>query len=300
MSLTVSPKALFVASGLVALLGAGGVYTSFTGLSDEEAKVAALRTKVRDEKDVRLELEKTTTDVVGLRAKLKHLEEGVPNFAYIPSMAKELELAGRSHGIEVLGVRPVADPAAKKEVAGEKKTRKAYEELTIQVKGRGSYTAIANFVRSLTNFPKIVAVRMLTLTPKASSEDPFAAPKLDADIEIRAYAFKDSGPAAEASPVFGDESAAGAKPQWRRANPKTGKLDAPGAALPYDPAAPKASPRFSVPEDAPQGGKKPAPKTPRPNATVAEASHSAATRMEPTRFNPSGEGSARRGDRHGS
>ena len=55
--LRVSPKLLYVATGLVAVLGAGAVYLQFSALGDEEAKVAALRTQARDEKEIRAELE---------------------------------------------------------------------------------------------------------------------------------------------------------------------------------------------------------------------------------------------------
>ncbi|MER3496675.1 MAG: hypothetical protein C4320_07850, partial [Armatimonadota bacterium] len=188
-----NPKMLFLASGVVAVAGAGLVYTTYMGLSEAEARVAALRQQARDEKAVRRELASAASDIAVLRAKLRHLEEGVPPFAYVPSMAKELELTGRSHGLEILGVRPMPDPAAKKD-AGDRKSAPPYQEMIIAVKARGSYGSVMRFVQSLTTFQKIVAVRMLTLSPKVKSDNPMGAPSLDADIEIRAYVFKDAAP----------------------------------------------------------------------------------------------------------
>ncbi len=194
---TLSPKTFYIASGLVAVLGAGATYTAYTGLSTAETRVAALRGEARDEKDVKAELAKTQTQIEELRTKLRHLEEGVPSFAYIPTMTRELETVGRSHGIEVLGIRPMPAPATAKKDDGEAKTKPAYEELTIAVKGRGDYGSVMRFVQALTRFPKIVEVRMLTLEPKIDTKNPLARPLLDADIEMRAYAFKDAEPAAK-------------------------------------------------------------------------------------------------------
>ena len=200
MKLALSPKTFFFAAGLVAVLGAGAMYMAYSNLGEMDAKVASLRKEARDEKEVQAQLEKTGVAIEGLRKKLNHLEEGVPQFAYIPTMTRELESAGRARGIEVLGVRPMPTQETKKD-DGERPERKAYQELTIQVKGRGSYGSVMRFVQSLTRFPKIVEVRMLTLSPKIDSAAPLASPQLDADIELRAYAFKDDAPAASAEKV---------------------------------------------------------------------------------------------------
>ncbi len=42
---------------------------------------------------------------------------------------------------------------------------------------------------------------MLTLSPKLDAKNPLATPELDADIELRAYAFKDDAPAAKVEKV---------------------------------------------------------------------------------------------------
>ena len=200
MTLRLQPKTFFLAAGLVAVVGAGAIYTAYTGLTEADGRVAALRREARDEKTVRAELAKTQAAIGELSAKLRHLEEGVPSFAYIPSMTRELETVGRADGLEVLGIRPMVSPPSgdDKEPKGAKK---AYEELTIAVRGRGSYGAVKRFLQGLTRFPKIVEVRTLTLAPKTEPGKTDAAPKLDADITIRAYAFKDAAPAVEANPT---------------------------------------------------------------------------------------------------
>ena len=201
MKVRINPKTFFIASGVIFVAGAGAMYTAYAGLGEAESRVAALRKEARDEKEVTAQLAKTGKAIETLRGKLHHLEAGVPQFAYIPSMTKELEAMGRGRGIEILGIRPMPAPAASKKTEGEKPERKAYQELTIAVKGRGSYGAVMRFIQALTRFPKIVEVRMLTLSPKLDPNAPPGNPVLDADIELRAYAFKDDAPAAKVEKV---------------------------------------------------------------------------------------------------
>ena len=69
------------------------------------------------------------------------------------------------------------------------KRKKPYTELDIEVRGRGSYRAVMSFVSALQSFPKIVAARTLSLTPKVDRNDPSGAVKLDTTIELRTYLF---------------------------------------------------------------------------------------------------------------
>jgi Tfp pilus assembly protein PilO len=122
---------------------------------------------------------------------LKHLEEGIPDFAYIPSLMTELEKAGKQFGIKILGVRPIPKPMT----PGKKgdSSKKAYEELAIEVKGFGNYGSVMRFVNSLQQFPKIVAARSVQLTPKADPGQ--MRPDLDVVVELRAYVFPEAKPA---------------------------------------------------------------------------------------------------------
>jgi len=171
------------------VLGAVASYMGYSQMTSAEAEVAQLKSQVKDEKEVQKELDASKTKVLECSDKLKHLEAGVPDFAYVPTLMTELEKTGKQYGIQILGVRPVPKPI----VAGKKddsaKSKPAYDELTIEVKGFGSYGSIMRFVNSLTEFPKIIAARSVQLTPKA---DPGATrPDLDMVVELRAYVFAD-------------------------------------------------------------------------------------------------------------
>lgn len=188
-----NPKTYMIMAIGTLALGAVASYFGYSQMTGVEAEVAQLKGKVKDEKTVQQELDASKTKLEECAVQLKHLEQGVPDFAYVPSLMVELEKSGKKFGIQILGVRPIpkqARPGTKEDSA---KAKKAYEELAIEVKGFGSYGSIMRFVNSLTEFPKIIAARSVSLTPKA---DPGATnTALDMVVELKAYVFADKAQA---------------------------------------------------------------------------------------------------------
>ena len=116
-----------------------------------------------------------------------HLEKCVPEFAYVPTLMTDLETIGKQNNIEVLGVRPM--PAVdKKGDKGKSTERKSYQELKIEIKGRGTFRAVQGFLKALTTFPKIVAARTVTLAPKMEVGKTSGS-KLDVVVELKTYVF---------------------------------------------------------------------------------------------------------------
>jgi Tfp pilus assembly protein PilO len=76
------------------------------------------------------------------------------------------------------------------------KKKSAYTELNVNVKARGGYADTLRFLNALKVFPKIVAVRTLSIVPKVGGADAKKtdAPILEIDLELRAYAFKEDEP----------------------------------------------------------------------------------------------------------
>ncbi len=181
------PTPWLILAALAALLGAGGMYWQYGSYSSKRAERDQLKKVVRSRRDVQMELEKSQQDLVEARTTLDHLEKGVPEFAYIPTMLKELEQFGLQHGLEVFGVRPLPVPDSDKEKKS-KRNQKPYFELLIEVKGRGRYDAIRSFCEALRTFPKIVAVRAVSLEPKNES-NAVDTSKLDMTIELKAFVF---------------------------------------------------------------------------------------------------------------
>lgn len=171
------------------VLGAGGIFFLWGEVSGQAAEAARIKSSIRSGDDLQQEVWESSAKLVDSEAKLNHLEKGVPDFAYIPTMLKELEMTGKQQGIEVFGVRPITVAEPPKSSDGSKPKRKAYEELAIEVKGRGNYRSVLNFVEALKKFPKIVAARTVALQPIRSAKPDEAQGQLDVTIELRAFVF---------------------------------------------------------------------------------------------------------------
>lgn len=197
-----NPK-VFMALAALALVGGGaGSYFQWSSLQEVQAKSAELRQRMQEPSKVQRQLVESTAKVAEFSAKLNHLEKGVPQMAYVATLLAELDKIGTQNGIDVLGVRPVAAAVTPANVAksADSETsapKKPYEELNIEVKGRGDYAAVRNFVQALQSFPKIVAARTVSITPKVSQGK--GALKLDIAIELRAYLFPGAQPSTPAA-----------------------------------------------------------------------------------------------------
>lgn len=194
-------KMFFILAGLSGLLGVGGVYM----LNGERAglikKRDDLKKQILDEDKLKKQLIDKQVLVNESQEELNHLEKGVPASEYIPTLLAELDRLGREKGLLITGVRP--RPAEKKkeptteDKEGKKKTKKkpeAYEELVIEVKGSGSYTAIHDFIASLTQFPKILGAIACDIQPKnrlVNAEDEGGPMKVEMSLDLKAYLFKD-------------------------------------------------------------------------------------------------------------
>ena len=170
---------------LTLVAGSGASYYQYAALAEQTETVVQLRVDTRPTPQIEAEVEKSAEKLADCAAQLVHLEQGVPQFAYVPTLLYELEKLGNSTGIEVLGVRPLPPPAKSKD---EKPKKSAYQELDIEVKGRGDYESVMSFVQALQTFPKIVEARMISLTPKNDSNTT-GKPRLEVEVQLRTYLF---------------------------------------------------------------------------------------------------------------
>lgn len=185
-----NPRLYLALAALTVLVGGGAVYLQFNSLSGVAQETARLKLEAKNSTEIGKELEDAKALLVSTSEKLQHLEKGVPETAYVPTLLTEIENFGRSHGIEVLGVKPQEPPVQTAKKGEEKRSRKPYNELIIEIKGRGKYGSAMRFVSAMTKFPKIVAVRMVTLAPRAAAADKTVEPgTLDITVELRAYVF---------------------------------------------------------------------------------------------------------------
>jgi len=185
-------KVLAAVTAAVFVAGVGATFYQYSSMCEVRTRVDVLKKKAEHEKELSKQAEASAKKLQETSERLAHLESGVPKPAYVPSLLKELEAVGTKNGISVLGVRPILSAdAAKKE--DPKKKKKPYDELRIEVKGRGTYRSVMNFLQSLKQFPKIVAARSLTASPKVEVGKESTG-QLDVVIELKTYLFVESGP----------------------------------------------------------------------------------------------------------
>jgi Tfp pilus assembly protein PilO len=184
-----SPKLFLGLSALAVLGGVALSYNQYSQLTAERAKVEEVKMRVDAATGVRRQLELSEERLAQLQFKLSHLEKSVADFQYIPTLLYELERYGQANGMEVLAVRPSLAPKSEKQE--EANQRKPFQEMAIEIKGRGTYAEVQSFLRGLDRFPKIVAARTVSLLPRAQSGDRSVtgSPKLELTLDLRVFVF---------------------------------------------------------------------------------------------------------------
>ena len=187
-------------SVLALLLGAGAMYMKYSTIQEQTADVAEVQQKVDDAAGVQAELVASQKRIDDLKLKLSHLERGVPDYAYVPTMLRELERFGKANGVDVTGVRPaVAAPTTSPDEPVD--VKKSYDELTIEVRGRGQFQDALRFTRALNQFPKIVAARTTSLSPKQANQATTESPVLELVFELRVFVFAQDAQSGSIAPA---------------------------------------------------------------------------------------------------
>ncbi len=157
-------------------------------LQDKRDKLASLHDKLTRQPELEAKFS-------ALQTRLSVLEPGLPSSAYMPTFLRQIEgLAVSTHN-RIIMIRPkesnenkggkavtinnetgdvVAAPASggdKKDASaatsGAKKTPKLpYDRMDIEVKVRGTYWTVLNFLDELQKFPKMIAVNDISFTPE--------------------------------------------------------------------------------------------------------------------------------------
>lgn len=188
--------AVIILAGVVVV--GGGITFWAKGLSQgSKAHYDQLALEVPEEGELRKMVEDSQLKVDDYRTQLQHLEQSVPNLAYVPTLLTELENLGKAHNITVTGVRPVIEPKVQKntddKVSGSGSKKAAYREMAIDITGRGNYGNVMAMVEAIKKFPKIIAIQTVGLTPKRETDEDRAAGQtgvvLDATVRIKAYLF---------------------------------------------------------------------------------------------------------------
>lgn len=182
------PKLFLILAASMVVVGGGLSFMAFNSVSAAKENLRKLQSESKDAKTLQKDVETSQASLLESRNKLDHLEKGVQTYAYVPTMLSELEKLGKASGLSVVGVRPMPKQVSpNKQAEGEAPKKKAYDELDIEIKGRGNYRAVMTFVAALERFPKIVASRAVELSPKNDPGEDKSS--LDVTISLRGFVF---------------------------------------------------------------------------------------------------------------
>ena len=176
---------LFMALAVL-LIGGGLVYWQWGSRSTAAQRVAAIESELLNEEELQNDLQKSQLDLEKYSADLEHMERGVPSIAYVPTLLQELESTGSANNLTVTGVRPVPVTAS----MAVNQEDKPYRELEIDITGLGTYRSIMSVVDALKTFPKVLAVRTVSVTPRQDLQS--NSHELNCSIRLRAYVFKET------------------------------------------------------------------------------------------------------------
>jgi Tfp pilus assembly protein PilO len=195
---------------VTAMVATGFAYLR-TGKWQEARQEADLLDKeLGNPNKLRREVSNLRNSIVTQRLKIQHLELNVPTRDYIPTMLGELEQMGLQAGLRITGVRPqptkvkktppkqTGEPSEKQE-GQQKEPPKPYDELDINVEAQGQFPQVLAFLESVSRFPKIIAVRSVTVTTR-HEYGWTGPPRLDITFGIRAYIFKTQASALASKP----------------------------------------------------------------------------------------------------
>lgn len=182
-----NPKFFLGLTIIAAAAGMGLCYMAWSDLGDDQMHLATLKKQVRDQKQLDAELKDSQDKVELTRTQIKHLESGISDMAYVPTMLIELNKVCQQTGIRDLAVRPLPEPPKDPKKEAEKHD---WKQLDIEVSGNGDYPAVMQLIKALQQFPKIVGVREVSLVPKQEIGNNEPSGQVTATIKINAYTFK--------------------------------------------------------------------------------------------------------------
>lgn len=202
-----SKATIFMALTGIAILGGGGlIYWQYSSFSEASSAVAKLENDVNDTAGLERELINSRRKLQEGTANLIHLESGVSSKEFVPTLLQNLEATGRQCNLQIIGVRPLADKSAGKKTeakGADSPKKKPYLELDIEVKAAGMFDQMMNFLKKLEDFPKIVAVRAVSVSPKIAA-DGYTISRLETTVTLRVFLFVQ-----EQSPTVAMNSAQG-------------------------------------------------------------------------------------------
>jgi Tfp pilus assembly protein PilO len=199
---------------LCLVIAAGGFLCAMQAreLGSLSAELGTKKAKLLDDKELSHKLSAAVADLEDAKYELSHLERGVIEPDYIPTLLIQLDDLARSSGLAVEGVKveqdkAMAPPTAPKKpsenqpegsergvsLPAEKQAQASlpYKERILSVEVKGGFERVVEFVRKLTTFPKIVSIDGIKVD---ASRDRLSGgdPALNVTISLKVYIWRGS------------------------------------------------------------------------------------------------------------
>lgn len=202
--LTIKPskKACIVLASLMGgtVFASGGLFFWQTGqIAEAEKQVAAKQAQVSDGEKITRRLQTVEATYNATQNQIKYLETSVTASEYVPTMLKQMEDLAHQTNLKVAAVRPTLEPAPKPPADKEaRKTFKTwpYDKIHIDMDVAGSYWDVAKMLYRLTEFPKIMSVESVTVTPETGSSAQkvvVGPPQLNVKLKLTGFIFPTDG-----------------------------------------------------------------------------------------------------------
>ncbi|MDO8586539.1 MAG: type 4a pilus biogenesis protein PilO [Armatimonadota bacterium] len=221
-NLKINAKSLVILIAVATALFAANlaVYVISSGsLNQARGQLKAREDQVENSKRVATRLQESEHSYLEVAERLGALERSVSEKAYVPTLLKQLENTGKSVRLDVVGVRPIINPADGAPVpnrsmgqtdpeqesgkpatpAAKKEPPKPYDTLQIDIQVQGTYWNTLRFLDELTRFPKVIAVNSVQITPngavmsqpeRRSGRNRYAfSPGLNVTLGVSAFVF---------------------------------------------------------------------------------------------------------------
>ncbi|MCX6343473.1 MAG: type 4a pilus biogenesis protein PilO [Armatimonadetes bacterium] len=222
MTINLKPgsKGIMVLIAIAAVIFIGciaGCLAVSNKMKNTTAELDAKLNKVNESKQIAQKLEKSKLAYLDAQSAIKCLETSVSTEAYVPTLLKQLEQTAKMVKLKVINVQPERvekKPAARSVSSGAKassgnveqasKTKdaakaaaeapKPYEELNIALEFEGKYSNVLDFLYRITSFPKILAVKSVSISQKAKLLTCNSTPELVVKMTVTAFVLKKDDP----------------------------------------------------------------------------------------------------------
>ncbi len=171
----------FVKAGIVVLIIAALAGAGYWFLVKDQ--IAELERAERTEQQLRAEFEdkqRRAANLAAYEAQLQEMElmfasllQLLPNTAEIPSLLVDISQAALSVGLEIELFQPLGET-----------NRTFYAEVPVQLRLRGNYEQLAEFVSSVSSMPRIVTVHDVFIRPQGGSDS-----DLSMEARVRTYRY---------------------------------------------------------------------------------------------------------------